>query len=1202
MLVRSAIAALICAWSIPGVAAEPIDGRSAGRWQAQPGWTPTRMTSQFGLSDQQGWLAFLAGGHGKQMTWILAPTPAELAGEPQWLLLRYRASGIQPGAGDLMLSAQAGNDRWLHLVSQRSLVCDGQEHALAVDLWSYDLPTALERVLLRIGPVSDAEGKLWARLQLVDRPSDGAQRLAHQRPPEVRSALEFERIAWQASPNWVPNPPEQQSQQATGGGVRFAIRGRMKSMRWSARLTAPPDLGRTPHVAIRYRAQGEFGPSGYVFYLGTTSKDPQRRSVYAMRPGDVVPDGQWHVHTARLDSSDPLTGAAAVGIDSLAAESQIELDWIAFSSVPPHVPLEQAFAFQNRGAAWPPDQDGFTPLAPPKARAAHPQFLRRLALDGWFASSEIHVHGIPFRVVDHREGLAATGTIDEESLETPLAPGAQEILLLLAAAFPRSEKFGASWQRETPLVTLDEPERMAIEIVYADGSVEQMLPVSAATGQYGVQRDLGVYAVRPAAGKTAVRLRLHDRMRNAAFGLLGVTINSRQPQVPEPQLAHLWYPPTQRPAPAAEQPPAELRFASAGGLTWQAIHAPLLGPGGIDLSAQPVFRLLVENRSISSAEFTLDKPTPQGDESTIAASLVRDGLRLRAELTVTTAADGPRLLGLRLTNAGDRPVTGRLEFPTVGALRIGEAGQTWYFCARRGGAINRVNTEFRDEIGEGHPLAVDGFFNPQQGVGVCFMPRDLEGVFRWYRLGKDDDGGSYALEFLPQTVAPRSSWTSVPVAVAVLAGDWREQFAAYRRWLSTWYKALAPRKPWFRGLWSFPSIGPRNPRQTPLDQRLDFLALAERRNQRIPGSTDYMHLYGWAETEQYGHWGAYDHYHELGGREHFREAVSRTQQAGRPVGLYLDGYLVSTQSDKPSPAQVEQWSVRTAAGAKLYHPEYDAHSMCPYVAAWRDYLCGAYRRVAEEVRPSGMYLDEFGKCMTGRICYSPDHGHPVPMGMCAGEWLLTRQIRQAVPPAIATYCEFVPADVASQYLDGAYGHVSLDNHRAGFGRLAPHFVNLHRFAMPDFKTFELIYYVPLRNGNWHLLKYPFFNGDGYYLTDQELQGYDEHSRAFLARVFRLQHAHCDAFTSLDVEPLVATAAAGLYANRFATPTKTVWTFLNTNYRTLRGDLLRVASRPGVEYWDAWNGRPIPARSEGGQTVLGLEIGPRSVGCVVQRAR
>jgi len=1179
---------------LPALGAEPIDGRSAGRWLAQPGWTPTRVAERSTIGNEQGWLAVSVGGPGKQMTWTLAPTPAELAGEPQWLVLRYRATRIDPRAGDMLLAVQAGGRNWFHLFEQRALVCDGREHTLAVDVWSYQLPAPIEQMLLRIGPASAAQGKLLVRMEFADQPPRGATTVVCRQPKEERVTYAFKQFAWKAAPQWIPNPSPRSVLETTAVGVRFASGGPMKSMRWTDRLAAPPDLRRMPVVAVRYRATGQFGPSGYVFYLGTTNKDPKRRSVYAMRPGDVMADGRWHVHVARLDNLEPLTGAVAVGIDSLSPEAQIELDYIAFSSTPPRVPLEQTLSFERRAGPWPAGQDGLVTVAPAPAAAPRPQLLRRLGLGSWFPQEEITVEGIPFRVPPQRERLAATGTIDEESVAIPLPPGAREVLLLLAASFPNTEKFGASAQGESSLVTLDEPERLALELVYADGTSDQMLPLSAATGGYGLARDLGLYAVQPAAGKTAVRLLLHDRMRNAAFGLVGVTVNRGQPRFKLPPTLDLRRASAQ-PAHSAQPAATELSFTGSGPLAWRAIR----GPAGIALAGQPVFRLLVDKQTFMSTDFRVDRVERATGRTMVSATLARDALRLTARLETTTTADGPCLLALRLANAGQQPITGRLEFPTVEQLRIGTAQATWYLCGRRGGVINHLNAELRDEIGESHPLALDGFFNPELGLGVSFMPRDLEGVFRWYRLEKTDAGGSYALEFLPQTVAAGGVWTSVPVAVTVTPGDWREQFHAYRRWVATWHQPLAPRKPWFRSLWSFPSISPRNPPQTPLDERLDFLALAQRRNRAVAGSTDYVHLFGWAQTEPYGHWGAYDHYEELGGREHFRQAVARTQQAGQPVGLYLDGYLVSTRSDKPSLEQVEQWAVRTADGQKLFHPEYDAHSMCPYVPAWREHLCNVYRRVAAEVQPNGMYLDEFGRCMTSRICYSPNHGHPVPMGMCAGEWMLSRQMRQAVPPTVATYCEFVPADVATQYLDGAYGHVALDNFRKGYGSLAPHFVNLHRFALPDFKTFELIYYVPLRNGNWFLLKYPFFNGDGYYLTDQELRGYDDHARAFLARAFKIQHAHSDALTARDVEPLVPTAAAGLYANRFATAGKTVWTLLNANYQTVRGDLLRVATRPGATYWDAWHERPIPTRTDGVQTVLALEIGPRAVGCVVQ---
>jgi hypothetical protein len=513
--------------------------------------------------------------------------------------------------------------------------------------------------------------------------------------------------------------------------------------------------------------------------------------------------------------------------------------------------------------------------------------------------------------------------------------------------------------------------------------------------------------------------------------------------------------------------------------------------------------------------------------------------------------------------------------------------------------INKTPCDFRNETGEEHSLPVDGFFNPSLGAGVCFMPRDFDGVFRWYHVGKNETGGSYALEFLPQTVKPGEKWQCVPVVVAVLPGDWRDQWRVYRDWVKSWFKPLVPRKQWFREVFSFADYSPRARKGTPLDRTVGFLALAQRREARLPGSTDYLHLFGWAITDEYGHWGAYDHYDQLGGKERFVKEVRRCQEAGIPVGLYLDCYLVSTKSDKPPKEDVEKWSVRKEDGAMLYHEQYDAHSMCPYVLGWRNYLTAVYQRVAHDIKPSGMYLDEYGKCMTSRICYSRNHGHPAPMGMCSGEWILTKQIRQAVPPEIATYCEYVPADVACQFIDGAFGHVPLYGHRDGYDKIAPHYVNLQRFAIPDFKTFQLIYYTPLRNGNWFLLKYPFFDGDGYYLTDAEMEGYDEHARAFLARVFKIQHEHKDAFTSADVEPLVQTELPGLYVNRFSTPKKNVWTLFNANYRSLRGNLLVLPQRPGARYFDAWNEKPIQAEVKDGAAHVPIELGPRGVGCVVQ---
>lgn len=1192
-MVRTAVLALVLLLGGPALLAAPIDGRSAGRWVAQPGWSPGRAADVYGLRGQGEWLEFWAEGKGRLMTWTLRPTTEELAHEPRYLLFTYRGFNLDNTVENYVLSVRDGSPSWRQYVSATDLVTDGQAHTVAIDLFSYRPPEPINWFAVRIGPASDARGRLLARITFADTLPPGVT--ARTAPPiEPRTQrIEVEKVSWNPSPHFTPRPPTQHEMTPTPAGIRFRMSGYNRSMRWSASAPEGLDLGAMPYVSIRYRARGRFGPFGYALHISAAGTQGEKLGESVMEPGDVEDEGAWHVFRRQL----PFAGTAQsliIGIDSLSPDAEIEMDYIEFSSVPPADPISQVVEYERRPGPWPRGKDGLTTVALPRA-AVPPNIymIPRMGIGAWFDTTHITVDGIPFEVPDKVSAMPATGTAAEDSVTVDLPRGTTEALILLAAAFPRGEMFGTNWSRPTPLRLLSEPGRVVLEFIYADGTSDQMLPVHAAKKTYGIGRGIAVYAARPSPGKTPVRLALHDRMRNACFGILGVTANTGKPRVPEPARAQVWYPPVKKP-PLSD---ATFSFRTEGGLTWRAIESPMLG-GSVSLAESPVFLMKLGEKEIPSSRWRVQSVQENAGETRITSTYEEAGVALRAVLVARREERNSVRLSLELVNEGTNPVTGTLFFPYVSGLKIGSVDETWYFVARRGGVIHHVPCAWRDEIGEKHPLQVDGFFNPRIGAGICFLPRDTEERFRWYRVEKDESGGTYALEFLPETVQPKRGWSSVPVVVAIIPGDWKDQFNTYLKWVKTWHKPTVPRKQWFREVFAFAPGDPTSNMSLPVEQRIDFVSKA-RRFKDVIGVCDYVHLFGWAKTEEYGHWGDYDHYDAIGGRERFVQEVRRIQETGTPLGLYLDGYLVSTRSLKPTQEEREKWAVRQADGKMLYHTSYVAHSMCPYVPEWRDYLTKVYQRVAAEVKPDGMYLDEFGKSMVSRICYSAEHGHPVPMGMAPGEGILSRQVREAIPPEIATYCEFVPSDVMTQYLDGGFGHVALDGHRDAGDPVAPHYVNLHRFAFPDFKTFELIYYVPQTNGNWYLLKYPFFNGDGYYLTSV-LFSSDEHAQGFYRSVFRVQHEHKDAFTADDVEPLVTTRQPGLFANRFSTPKKTVWTLLNTNHRTLRGHLMTVPHRPGARYYDAWNQRPITANVRGDVAELVFDIGPREVGCIVQQ--
>jgi hypothetical protein len=443
---------------------------------------------------------------------------------------------------------------------------------------------------------------------------------------------------------------------------------------------------------------------------------------------------------------------------------------------------------------------------------------------------------------------------------------------------------------------------------------------------------------------------------------------------------------------------------------------------------------------------------------------------------------------------------------------------------------------------------------------------------------------------------PRESFAATEASLQARRGDWHAIFDAYREWLSSWYRPPAA-KPWWRKTFAFVTLlahydGSPDPRVR------GAIEPGVKRARQYLGACDYAHLFGWSSSPKWGDWGDYDHYDEtVGGLEYFRGNIARSQASGVPVGLYIDGYLNGEQGEATG-AHARDWAMARADGAPNYIPEYRAYNECPYLPAWQAYLSGVYGRVKRDLKPMGLYVDEYGATDTRWMCYSTAHGHNGYEVPYAGEAAMLRRIRAAVGPETALYSEYPPAEVSRQFLDGSFTYQalwSLDQER-----LAPHFIDLPRFAFPAFKQFHIIHYVPLRAGNWWIYKMPFFNGEGHNLGEPNLPTYDAASIAFLRRLIAVQRAHRDAFASDEVSPLVPTLVPGVYANEFRTRPETVWTIYNANPRSVRSAVLRVPHRAGARYLDAWAGRPLHPVVRGGEAFLAVELGPKGLGCIVQR--
>ena len=291
-----------------------------------------------------------------------------------------------------------------------------------------------------------------------------------------------------------------------------------------------------------------------------------------------------------------------------------------------------------------------------------------------------------------------------------------------------------------------------------------------------------------AVNKDLSKLIVHDRLANGSLGIVGITLNSEKPRIAEPELPQLWYPALRKAAGA----PAQVAVASQGPLVWQGIESAMLG-GRLSLAGQPIFRLTVGNRPIDSSQFTIAGTATKDATKTITANF-RDGETvLAASLTLRQVDAATTSIALELKNAGAKPLTAALQFPTVASLRLGDQEDTWYLAGRRGGVISNVESRMHDEIGEAHPLALDGFFNPRLGAGLSFMPRvelrtrsrcswpDCSATTTWAKMPRGITRSSTCGD-KTSGASLKACWSPSPSCPAISAT--RQNYAAWLDWYS----------------------------------------------------------------------------------------------------------------------------------------------------------------------------------------------------------------------------------------------------------------------------------------------------------------------------------------------------------------------------------------------------------------------------------
>lgn len=133
------------------------------------------------------------------------------------------------------------------------------------------------------------------------------------------------------------------------------------------------------------------------------------------------------------------------------------------------------------------------------------------------------------------------------------------------------------------------------------------------------------------------------------------------------------------------------------------------------------------------------------------------------------------------------------------------------------------------------------------------------------------------------------------------------------------------------------------------------------------------------------------------------------------------------------------------------------------------------------------------------------------------------------------------------------------------------------------------------------LQHAFFNGVGYE-SWENIWGIwnqipDRDAEA-LRRISKIERKFADALISPEWEPHTPVLQPAVYASKFPAGGQTVWTFVNRNEYETVGRQIQVLHKPGMRYYDLWNGVELKPDMRGDNAILSFPMEAHGYGAVL----
>jgi len=801
---------------------------------------------------------------------------------------------------------------------------------------------------------------------------------------------------------------------------------------------------------------------------------------------------------------------------------------------------------------------------------------------------------------------------------------------------------GSDYARKYPWMgPVNEPCQFTVRVTYDDNTSEEYFPYNCKTGSYEISAGPGLYRVTPNFDKAIRNVTFHKSISSLIYKLWGVAVGDRvNGRIDELQLINTvvsYRGKTDDPFPCIAKTrigKKEINITAAnqdctfslndGRLTLVSMKNMVIGREMLSTGNASVFHISCNGRTYGLNDFSLVKTLRSKDCRLGFELRCRDNnFPLTAFLELKGGADGLRWL-LSIKNESDEKLKNvNVDFPLFEKMSVGgKDTENFYFYPYHGGIINYVDHSFdvnylgETGYGEGVIMPMMILFNPVKNGNWSIMVQDITGLRKHFGLEKKGVS-SVKVNYFPRDLAPGESRV-MPSAVTIASrGNWRNGLDEYKKWSRKAF--YDPRKvglDWFRGLFTLNMTFHHfeNPTHEPQGLAKDNTprlgAWVDQSANLGYGKFDYFHLqpHVWCvspdgKTESRGDY----EYQAAGGLENFRKQVKDAHDRKVFVGVYTEGTLASEHTKIGK--KLGESGRAVGPDGKPYMDYCGGnegeinYNMCSAYVPWQNHLAKTARRIMSDVPLDGFYLDQIGN-LGFRPCYNAGHNHPWPDESCyPGQLALVKSVFAAirsVNPHAALYSEGIGPDVLIAERNGSFLWWTdyTQPRRIALTAMMPSRVNLVRQVFPEFKIFE----IPTWGENHAELRQAFFNGNGIYLQigGGDCPHYSDAGRALIKKMHDVYIDNVDAFVTSDIEMLteVNSTNALVFANRFTGNNKTVFTIFNAGFASDVAEIFLPADADSYEWTNGWDSLPLALYKYGDKFFVNLNVGPRSVSCVV----